>query len=78
VCNRALSAPLSVWGDHSDAMAVRDTSWIQVFCQNGQEAFDLTLWAFRVGEDSKVLFPVMVHFITRDRAGNFTGAKRGG
>jgi pyruvate ferredoxin oxidoreductase alpha subunit len=61
VCNRALSAPLSVWGDHSDAMSARDTSWIQVFCQNGQEAFDLTLWAFRVGEDPKVLFPVMVH-----------------
>ena len=62
VCNRALSAPLSVWGDHSDAMAVRDTGWIQVFCQNNQEAFDMTLWAFRVGEDSRVLFPVMVHF----------------
>lgn len=61
VCNRALSAPLNVWGDHSDAMAVRDTGWIQVFCQNGQEAFDLTLWAFRVGEDHRVLFPVMVH-----------------
>jgi len=61
VCNRALSAPLSVWGDHSDAMAVRDTGWIQIFCQNGQEAFDLTLWAFRVGEDPKVLVPVMVH-----------------
>jgi len=62
VCNRALSAPLSVWGDHSDAMAVRDTGWIQVFCQNNQEAFDMTIWAFRVGEDPKVLFPVMVHF----------------
>ncbi|MDH4068412.1 MAG: pyruvate ferredoxin oxidoreductase [Dehalococcoidia bacterium] len=62
VCNRALSAPLSVWGDHSDAMAVRDTGWIQVFCQNSQEAFDMTLWAFRVGEDSRVLLPVMVHF----------------
>ncbi|MFO7773277.1 MAG: pyruvate ferredoxin oxidoreductase [Dehalococcoidia bacterium] len=61
VCNRALSAPLSVWGDHSDAMAVRDTGWIQVFCQNSQEAFDLTTWAFRVGEDPKVLLPVMVH-----------------
>lgn len=61
VCNRALSAPLSVWGDHSDAMAVRDTGWIQVFCQTSQEAFDLTLWAFRVGEDPKVLLPVMVH-----------------
>ena len=62
ICNRALSAPLSVWGDHSDAMAVRDTSWIQVFCENNQQAFDMTLWAFRVGEDSRVLFPVMVHF----------------
>jgi pyruvate ferredoxin oxidoreductase alpha subunit len=61
VCNRALSAPLSVWGDHSDAMAVRDIGWIQVFCQNNQEAFDLTLWAFRVGEDPSVLLPVMVH-----------------
>lgn len=61
VANRALSAPISIWGDHSDAMAVRDTGWIQVFCQNSQEAFDLTLWAFRVGEDRSVLFPVMVH-----------------
>jgi pyruvate ferredoxin oxidoreductase alpha subunit len=61
ICNRALSAPLSVWADHSDVMAVRDTGWIQVFCENNQETFDLTLWAFRVAEDAKVLFPVMVH-----------------
>lgn len=61
VANRALSAPLSIWGDHSDAMSVRDTGWIQVFCQNSQEAFDMTLWAFRVGEDAGVLLPVMVH-----------------
>ncbi|UCD22936.1 MAG: pyruvate ferredoxin oxidoreductase, partial [Chloroflexota bacterium] len=62
VANRALSAPLSIWGDHSDAMSVRDTGWIQVFCQNSQEAFDMTLWAFRVGEDPAILLPVMVHF----------------
>lgn len=61
VANRALSAPLSVWGDHSDVMAVRDTGWIQVFCENGQDAFDLTIWAFRIAEDKRVLFPVMVH-----------------
>jgi len=61
VANRALSAPISIWGDHSDVMAVRDTGWIQVFCQNSQEAFDMTIWAFRVGEDRSVLFPVMVH-----------------
>ena len=62
VCNRALSAPLSVWGDHSDVMATRDCGWIQVFAENNQQAFDLVLWGFRVGEDPRVLFPVMVNF----------------
>ena len=61
IANRALSAPLSVWGDHSDVMAVRDTGWIQVFCVNGQDVFDHILWAFRVAEDKKVLFPAMVN-----------------
>jgi pyruvate ferredoxin oxidoreductase alpha subunit len=61
VANRALSAPLSVWGDHSDAMAVRDTGWIQIFAENGQEVADNVLCAFRIGEDRRVLLPVMVH-----------------
>ncbi len=61
IANRALSAPLSVWGDHSDVMAVRDSGWIQVFCVNGQEVFDHIIWAFRVAEDKDVLFPVMVN-----------------
>jgi pyruvate ferredoxin oxidoreductase alpha subunit len=59
--NRALSGPLNVWGDHSDAMATRDCGWIQIFCTDGQEAFDQTICAFRIAEDAKVLFPVMVH-----------------
>jgi pyruvate ferredoxin oxidoreductase alpha subunit len=61
VTNRALSSPLSVWGDHSDVMAVRDTGWIQIFVENGQEAIDNTLCAFRLAEDRRVLLPVMVH-----------------
>jgi len=61
VANRALSGPLNVWGDHSDAMATRDCGWIQMFTINGQEAFDQTICAFRIAEDHKVLFPVMVH-----------------
>jgi len=40
VANRALSAPLSVWGDHSDMMAVRDVGWIQMVVENGQQAVD--------------------------------------
>jgi len=61
VANRALSAPLSVWGDQSDAMAVRDTGWIQLFVENGQETVDNVLCAFRISEDPRVLLPVMVH-----------------
>jgi len=61
VANRALSAPLSIWCDHSDAMAVRDTGWIQIFATNGQEAFDNVLCAFRIAEDRRVLLPVMIH-----------------
>lgn len=61
VANRALSSPLSVWGDHSDVMATRDCGWIQVFAENAQEAHDLIFWAFRVAEDQNVLFPVMVN-----------------
>jgi len=61
VVNRALSAPLSVWGDHSDVMAVRDTGWIQIFTENGQEVVDNLLGAFRIAEDQRVLLPVMIH-----------------
>jgi len=57
--NRALSAPLSIWCDHSDAMSIRDIGWIQMFAENNQQAFDLTVCAFRVAES--VLFPAMVH-----------------
>jgi pyruvate ferredoxin oxidoreductase alpha subunit len=61
VANRALSAPLSIWTDHSDVMASRDCGWIQIFAENAQQAFDLTLCAFRISEDSTVLLPTMVN-----------------
>jgi len=59
--NRALSSPLSIWGDHSDIMAARDTGWIMLFCENGQEAVDTTIMAFKIAEDKNVLLPVMVN-----------------
>lgn len=61
VADRALSGPLSVWGDHSDAMATRDCGWIQIFTVNGQEVFDQIICAFKIAEDPRVLFPTMVH-----------------
>jgi pyruvate ferredoxin oxidoreductase alpha subunit len=61
VANRAISAPLSIWNDHSDAMAIRDCGWIQIFAENAQQAFDLTLCAFRIAEDPTVMLPAIVH-----------------
>jgi len=59
--NRALSAPLSIWNDHSDTMMVRDAGWIHVFCENGQEVYDAIFHAFRVAEDPRVSLPVMIN-----------------
>ena len=59
--NRALAAPLSIWNDHSDVMAARDTGWIMLFCENGQEVVDSIIMAFRIAEDRRVLLPVMVN-----------------
>ncbi len=61
VANRALSAPISIWNDHQDIMIQRDIGWIQTFAENGQEAVDLTLHAFRVSEDRNVSLPMMVN-----------------
>ena len=61
VANRSLSGPLSIWNDHSDTMSIRDCGWIQYFVENGQEAFDHVLIAFRAGEDPAVSIPVIVN-----------------
>lgn len=60
VVNRALSAPLNIHGDHSDAMGARDTGWIQLWSENGQEAYDNTIQAFRIAEHMDIRLPVMV------------------
>jgi pyruvate ferredoxin oxidoreductase alpha subunit len=58
VSARALSAPLNIHGDHSDVMGVRDTGWVQIFCENAQEVYDNTIIGLKTAEASKV--PVMV------------------
>jgi pyruvate ferredoxin oxidoreductase alpha subunit len=57
VVNRALSAPLNIHGDHSDMMGSRDSGWIQLFCENPQEAYHYTIQAFRLAESPNVLLP---------------------
>ncbi|MEM3017845.1 MAG: pyruvate ferredoxin oxidoreductase, partial [Candidatus Bathyarchaeia archaeon] len=61
VVNRALSAPINIHGDHSDMMGSRDCGWIQLFAENAQEAYDLTIQAFKIAEDPAVQLPVAVN-----------------
>ncbi len=67
VANRALSGPINIHCDHSDAMLVRDSGWIMLFSENAQEVYDNNFIAIRTAEHPKVLLPVMINqdgFIT--------------
>ena len=58
--NRAVSGPLNIHNDHSDAMGVRDSGWVMLFSENNQEAYDNLLMAHRIAEHKDVLLPLMV------------------
>ena len=58
--NRAVSGPLNIHNDHSDALGVRDAGWIMLFSENNQEAYDNMLMAHRIAEHKDVQLPVMV------------------
>lgn len=61
IANRAVSGPLNILNDHSDIMPQRDAGWIVVFAENGQEAIDLSIQAFKIAEHKDVMLPVSVN-----------------
>ncbi len=61
VVNRALSAPINIHGDQSDAMGARDQGWIMLFSENAEEQYDNLIQAVRIAEDERVRLPVMVN-----------------
>lgn len=58
--NRTLGPPWNIWVDHGDTLALRDSGWIQLYCEDNQEVADSVLAAYRLAEDPRVLLPVMV------------------
>ena len=48
VANRALSAPINIWNDHSDAVSARDQGWLQLYVESSQEALDTTIQAYKI------------------------------
>lgn len=62
IANRAMGAPLSIWNDMQDSIALRDAGWLHFYAEDNQEATDLHYIAYRVSEDHKVLLPSFVCF----------------
>jgi pyruvate/2-oxoacid:ferredoxin oxidoreductase alpha subunit len=58
--NRTLGPPWNIWVDHGDTLMLRDSGWLQIYCEDNQEVCDTMLLAYRLGEDHRVLLPVMV------------------
>lgn len=59
--SRGLSAPITLWSDHNDFLGAMQTGWIMMHAQDNQEVLDMTLMAFKIAEDPRVLLPVLVN-----------------
>lgn len=59
--NRSTATPWNIYGDHRDAMAMRDSGFIQLYVESGQEALDTMIQAYKLAEDPEVMLPVMVN-----------------
>lgn len=59
--NRSTATPWNIYGDQRDALSMRDSGWIMLFVESGQEALDTVIQAYRIAEDPEVMTPVMVN-----------------
>ncbi|RXA18748.1 pyruvate ferredoxin oxidoreductase [Methanosarcina sp. MSH10X1] len=60
VANRAVGAPINIWNDHQDAIAQRDTGWLQLYVEDVQEAADTLPQIYKIAEDNEIMLPGMV------------------
>ncbi|MEM4734774.1 MAG: pyruvate ferredoxin oxidoreductase [Candidatus Thorarchaeota archaeon] len=59
--NRSVSPSWNIHVTHDDSMSKRDTGWIQFYAASVDEFYHTIIQAFRLGEDPRVLMPVMVN-----------------
>ncbi len=60
IVNREMISPQTVWGGPQDSLSVRDAGWIQIYVEDNQEILDMTIQAFRIAEDARVLLPINI------------------
>ncbi|HUV52495.1 MAG TPA: thiamine pyrophosphate-dependent enzyme [Dehalococcoidia bacterium] len=60
IASREIGIPQGLLSDYSDSLSERDASFLQFYCENGQEIIDSLIMAYRVSEDERVLLPSLV------------------
>jgi pyruvate ferredoxin oxidoreductase alpha subunit/phenylglyoxylate dehydrogenase alpha subunit len=53
--------PQCVWGGQQDAMTVKETGWIHIYCETVQEVLDTLVMAYRIAEHPDVMLPVNIN-----------------
>jgi pyruvate ferredoxin oxidoreductase alpha subunit len=61
IANRSVSAPISIWNDHSDVVVLRDSGLITLFAENAQELMDIHPQAYKIAENPEISLPVSVN-----------------
>ncbi|MFH1696668.1 MAG: hypothetical protein ABH854_02045 [Candidatus Diapherotrites archaeon] len=59
--SRAVSAPITLWCDHNDVQAARDSGWLITVTESNQELIDNILISFKVGESKNIMLPALVN-----------------
>lgn len=59
--NRAVAVPWSIYNDHNDSMFCLNSGWIQMYVEDAQEALDMVIQAYKIGENPDVMTPVMIN-----------------
>jgi pyruvate ferredoxin oxidoreductase alpha subunit len=59
--SRGVAAPITLGSDHGDALAARDTGFLQLHAASCQEVLDLVLLGYRLAEDARVRLPLIVN-----------------
>ena len=62
---RSLDDPGNFGMEWNDALMFRDVGWLMAWSKDPQEALEMTLVAYRIAEDARVLLP---HFVALDGA----------
>lgn len=52
----------AVCSGQQDMIATRDSGWLQVIAETGQEIMDLIIMSYRLAEDSEIQLPIMVNY----------------